>query len=142
MNNTIFHLFVYGSLRSGFRNPAYQYLSRYFRLLGDATVKGKLYDMGQYAAAVATDEDRFIHGELYEINEPLEFDWAIAQLDDYEGINVEAGETPLYKREAVAAYLNGEERTTWIYWFNGDTAGNPEVVSGDMMQYLQQKNNP
>jgi len=142
MNNTIFQLFVYGSLRSGFRNPAYQYLARYFRLLGDATVKGKLYDMGPYAAAVATEGDRFIHGELYEINEPLEFDWAIAQLDDYEGVNVEAGEVPLYKRETAAAYLNGEERKTWIYWFNGDTSGNPEIISGDMMQYLQQKNNP
>jgi len=98
--------------------------------------------MGQYAAAVATDEDRFIHGELYEINEPLEFDWAIAQLDDYEGVNVEVGEAPLYKREATIAYFNGEERKTWIYWFNGDTAGNPEIMSGDMMQYLQQKNNP
>jgi gamma-glutamylcyclotransferase (GGCT)/AIG2-like uncharacterized protein YtfP len=140
MKNNIFQLFVYGSLRSGFRNPAYQYLARYFHLLGDATVKGKLYDMGEYAAAIATNEERFIHGELYEINEPSEFDWAIAQLDDYEGINMEAGEHPMYKREAVNAYLNGTEQKTWIYWFNSDTSGYPEVTSGDMMQYLQQKN--
>jgi len=140
MNNNIFQLFVYGSLRSGFRNPAYQYLSRYFRLLGDATVKGKLYDMGEYAAAVSTDEERFIHGELYEVNEPLEFDWAISQLDDYEGINVEVGERPLYIRAAVSAYMNGAESKTWIYWFNGNTDGYPEVMSGDMMEYLQQKN--
>src|SRR5438552_7310903 len=100
MSNNIFQLFVYGSLRSGFRNPAYQYLARYFHHVGDAMVKGKLYDMGEFAAAVATEKERFIHGELYEINEPSEFDWAIAQLDDYEGINVEAGERPLYKREA------------------------------------------
>ena len=139
MNNDIFQLFVYGSLRSGFRNPAYEYLARYFRLIGDATVKGKLYDMGEYAAAIATEEEKFIHGELYEIKEPAEFDWAMAQLDDYEGINVEVGERPLYIREAVTAYINGDERKTWIYWFNGDTDRYPEVVSGDMMQYLQQK---
>ncbi len=142
MNNDIYQLFVYGSLRSGFRNPAYQYLTRYFHLVGDAVVKGKLYDMGEYAAAIATDEERFIHGELYAISDPAEFDWAIAQLDDYEGINVEAGERPLYKREAVHAYWNDKSSETWIYWFNGETGGNPEVLSGDMKQYLQQKNKP
>ena len=140
MNNKISQLFVYGSLRSGFRNPAYKYLARYFRLLGEATVKGKLYDMGEYAAAIATDEERFIHGELYEINEPNEFDWAIAQLDDYEGVSVEVGEHPLYKREAATAYLDGSKSEAWIYWFNGETAGYPEVLSGDMIEYLQQKN--
>ena len=30
--NTTTHLFVYGSLRSGFRNQAYAYLSKYFTL--------------------------------------------------------------------------------------------------------------
>ena len=140
MNNNILRLFVYGSLRSGFRHPAYEYLARYFHLLGNATVKGKLYDMGEYAAAVATDEERFIYGELYEINKAIEFDWAIAQLDDYEGIDSEPGEQPLYKREVVTAYLNGGKIEAWIYWFNGETNGYPEVMSGDMMQYLQQKN--
>ena len=140
MNNNISQLFVYGSLRSGFRNPAYEYLAKYFNLLGDATVKGKLYDMGVYAAAIATDEEKFIHGELYEIKEPAEFDWAIAQLDDYEGVNVEVGEHPLYLREAANAYRNGAKTEAWIYWFNGEITGFPEVVSGDMMQYLQQKN--
>ena len=140
MNNNISQLFVYGSLRSGFRNPAYEYLAKYFNLLGDATVKGKLYDMGVYAAAIATDEEKFIHGELYEIKEPAEFDWAVAQLDDYEGVNVEVGEHPLYIREAANAYLNGAKSEAWIYWFNGEITGFPEVVSGDMMQYLQQKN--
>jgi len=142
MNNTIYQLFVYGSLRSGFRNSAYEYLARYFHLIGDATVKGKLYDMGQYAAAVSTGEEKFIHGELYAINDPAEFDWAIAQLDDYEGVNVEAGEHPLYKREIANVYRDEDESVAWIYWFNGETSGFPEVMSGDMMQYLQQKNNP
>src|SRR5437868_11443738 len=126
MKNTIFHLFVYGSLRSGFRNPAYQYLSRYFNLVGDAVVKGKLYEMGDYAAAISSTEDSFIHGELYAINNPDEFDWAIAQLDDYEGVNVEVGEHPLYIREAASVFMNGQETKAWIYWFNGPTNGRSE----------------
>ena len=142
MKNEINQLFVYGSLRSGFRNPTYQYLTRYFHLAGDAVVKGKLYDMGDYPAAIACDEEKFISGELYIINNPTEFSWAIAQLDDYEGLNVEVGESPLYKREAVKAYIKGQGSDAWIYWFNGDIIGRPEIISGDLMQYLQQKNKP
>ena len=141
MINSVNKLFVYGSLRSGFGQPAYAYLAKYFHLMGNAVVKGKLFDMGQYAAARPTTENRVIHGELYEINHADEFDWAIGQLDEYEGICVEPGELPLYIREAVKVLFENQEHTAWIYWFNGDTTGCPEVLSGDMLQYLQQKNN-
>ncbi len=142
MSNAINKLFVYGSLRSGFRNPVYNYLTKYFHLLGEAVVNGKLYDMGEYPVAVPADEKYFISGELYAINNPLEFSWAIAQLDDYEGLNAEEGDQPIYKREEVLAYQNGQPVTTWIYWFNGSVAGKPEIESGDLLQYLQKKNKP
>ena len=142
MSISIHKLFVYGSLRSGFRNPVYEYLTKYFHLLGEAVVKGKLYDLGEYPAAASTDEEKFISGELYSINNPLEFSWAIGQLDDYEGLNTEEGETPLYKREEVIAYQKGEPQAAWIYWFNGAMTDKPEIESGDLLQYLQQKNKP
>ena len=142
MSNEIYNLFVYGSLRSGFRNPVYQYLTKYFHLVGEAVVKGKLYDLGDYPAATATDEEKFISGELYSINNPLEFSWAMGQLDDYEGLNAEEGEPALYKREEVIAYRKGEPHTAWIYWYNGDVSGKPEIESGDLLQYLQKKNKP
>ena len=142
MNNEINQLFVYGSLRSGFRNPVYEYLTRYFHLVGEAIVKGKLFDKGDFPVAAATMEDKFISGELYAINNPKEFSWAIEQLDDYEGLIVEVGESPLYKREPVTAYHNGKGIPAWIYWFNGSIEGLPEIFSGDLLQYLQQKNKP
>ena len=142
MGNENYKLFVYGSLRSGFRNPVYEYLTRYFHLLGEGVVKGKLYDLGEYPAAGATADEKFISGELYNINNPLEFSWAIGQLDDYEGLNTEEGETPLYKREEVIVYKDGEAHTAWIYWYNKDLTGYPVIESGNLMQYLQQKNKP
>ena len=142
MKQDIYQLFVYGSLRSGFRNPVYEYLTRYFHLLGEAVVKGKLYDSGEFPVAAATKDEKFISGELYAINNPAEFSWAIEQLDDYEGINVEAGETPMYKREAVTVYQRGNASEAWIYWFNGPVSQFPEIPSGDLLQYLQQKNKP
>ncbi len=140
MNEKIHNLFVYGSLRSGFHNPAYQYLSKYFTLLGNATVKGKLFEKGDYPVAIPTNEEKFIAGELYSINNEGEFSYAIGQVDDYEGVHVEAGETPLYKREPVTILHNYQQYTAWIYWFNGTVDGLAEIASGDVLQYFKDKN--
>jgi gamma-glutamylcyclotransferase (GGCT)/AIG2-like uncharacterized protein YtfP len=140
MNNETHLLFVYGSLRSGFHHPAYGYLSRYFNLMGGARVKGSLYDMGEYPVAIPSDNEKYITGELYTIKNPVEFDYAIGQLDDYEGIYAEAGQTALYKRETAAVLLNDQYYIAWIYWFNGNVNGFAEIASGDVLQYLQQKN--
>ncbi len=142
MKSSVYRLFVYGSLRSGFRNPAYEYLTRYFHLLGEAVVQGKFYDKGEYPVAVPAFDDSFIHGELYEANSVEEFSWAIDQLDDYEGLNVEAGETPLYKRALINAFQKGEPSEGWIYWYNGSVANMPEIAVGDVLRYLNEKNKP
>lgn len=133
-------LFVYGSLRSGFQHPAYAYISRYFSLVGDGKVKGLLYDMGDYPAAVPSENEQFIIGELYRINNPDELAWAMAQLDDYEGVHSENGEPALYRREEVNVFLNDKETMASIYWFNGSTAGKELIESGDVLQFMQQKN--
>jgi gamma-glutamylcyclotransferase (GGCT)/AIG2-like uncharacterized protein YtfP len=138
-NPGIYHLFVYGSLRSGFRSPVYEYISRFFKFIGDAKVKGRLYDMGSYPAGIATADDHFIIGELYQAKNEHEFSWAIGQLDDYEGVSVEADEVQLYRREVADVFINGETVKAWIYWFNGDVVGRPEITSGDMMEYLHKK---
>ncbi len=138
-NPGIYQLFVYGSLRSGFRGPAYEYISRFFVLIGEAKVRGKIFDMGSYAAGIATNESKFITGELYKAKQENEFSWAIGQLDDYEGVSVEADEVQLFRREITEVYSNGQVTHAWIYWFNGDTSGRPLIASGDMLEYLQHK---
>ena len=142
MSTTSSKIFVYGSLRSGFRNPADEYLTRYFKYSGEALVKGKFFDAGSYPVALATNDEHFILGELYTMNSEEEFSWAFTQLDDYEGLNVEVGETPLYKRSLVEVYQNGETQIAWIYWYNQSVDGMPEIETGDVMRYLQQKNQP
>ncbi len=140
MNNEVYHLFVYGSLRSGFRSEAYAYLSRYFTLVAEGVVRGTLYNKGSFPVAVPTEENKFITGELYLLNNPAEFDWAIDQIDDYEGLHVETGEKPLYTR-ALADVITGNGTTkAWIYWYDGSVAGYPELETSDVLEYLQQRN--
>ena len=139
MNNPNTQLFVYGSLRSGFKNDAYHYLSKYFNLVGEGVVKGKLYDNGNYPVAVATTDENFLVGELYSVKTEAEFFWAIEQLDDYEGLNVEANETPLYVRVQTIVYINNEQTTAWVYWYNKPVSSFAEIASGDLMEYLNNK---
>ena len=139
MNTDSIHLFVYGSLRSGFRNPAYEYLTRYFTYKGEAIAQGKFLENGAVPVAIPSTEEKFILGELYTLQNKEEFSWAFVQLDDYEGLNTEPGETPLYKREKVKVYQPGETGEAWIYWYNGITEGLKEIETGDVMKYLQQK---
>ncbi len=138
-NPGVFQLFVYGSLRRGFHSPVYEYISGFFTFAGEAKVRGKLFDMGNYLAGVAANDDNFIIGEMYYANNENEFPWAIGQLDDYEGINAEAGEVQLFRRELTEVYINDQTTQAWIYWYNGDVSGRKVITSGDIIQYLQQK---
>ena len=137
-NTGNYQLFVYGSLLSGFKSPAYDYISQFFDLVGEGKVKGLLFDMGEYPAAVPADfHDSFIEGELYTIRNHQEFSWAIAQLDDYEGVLVEANQAALYRREAVQVVTDaGVTTTAWIYWYNGDVSGRPRIESGNLLNYI------
>jgi len=139
---TTYQLFVYGSLRSGFRNPAYHYLTQYFHLLGDAVVKGQFFDHGSHPVAIPTNNEHYIIGELYVVNNMEEFAWAMGQLDDYEGLNAEVGEQPLYRRELVEAFQEGKPSAAWIYWYNQPVDGMPLIETGDVLKYLQEKNKP
>src|SRR6185295_2212497 len=138
-NPGIYQLFVYGSLRSGFKSPVYEYISRFFSFAGDAKVRGKLFDMGSYPAGLPTNDNHFIVGELYEAKNIPEFSWAIGQLDDYEGVSVEPDEVQLYRREIVDVIVESSTTSAWIYWYNGSVEGKPFIESGDLIQYLQQK---
>jgi gamma-glutamylcyclotransferase (GGCT)/AIG2-like uncharacterized protein YtfP len=142
MEASTYQLFVYGSLRSGFRNPVYQYLTQYFHLLGEAVVKGQFFENGSHPVAIPTNKEHFITGELYMVNNQEEFAWAMEQLDDYEGLNVEEGEQPLYRRELVDAFQSGLASKAWIYWFNHSVDGMPAIETGDVLKYLREKNKP
>lgn len=134
-----YHLFVYGSLRKGFHHPAYRYVSDHFDLIGDARVKGILYDLGDFPAALPTLEEQFIIGELYRIRDKDEFSWAIAQLDDYEGVDPEIGELPLYRRDIVSVFCGNSVTDAWIYWYCGDVTGCPVISSGDVLAYRNER---
>lgn len=139
MENNITNLFVYGSLRSGFCHPAYEYISKYFSLISAGRVKGLLYDLGDYPAAIVTSEEAFVTGELYKVKDDNEFQHAIELLDIYEETGKEEGDGELYKRKITEVIYNNTTASAWIYWYNKSIVGQPLIPSGDVMDAIEVK---
>src|SRR5262245_62471036 len=94
------HLFVYGSLLSSIGHPSGERLRNEARLLGAASMPGRLYRVDWYPGLVeAAAGDSRVHGEVYALADPV---GSLAWLDEYESI--EPG------KEAGHEYLRAERR--------------------------------
>lgn len=128
------NLFVYSSLLKGFHKSSYNYITQFFSFSSNAKVKGIASDLEGELFATSSENNSFIEGELYSLNDEHDFSYVIGQLDDYEGLIVEQGEKPAYRRELATVYKDdGELTKAWIYWFNGDVSGKSIVASGDIV---------
>lgn len=97
--------------------------------------------MGDYPVAKPSNDNNFIIGELYTITNKEAFDFAIAQLDDYEGLNGEEGEVSIYTRTIDDIFINETVEKAWVYWFTGDVTNKPIIKGGDVLAYVEQKKN-
>jgi gamma-glutamylcyclotransferase (GGCT)/AIG2-like uncharacterized protein YtfP len=109
------HLFVYGTLRRGSNNKFARLLAKQGHFVSEARVPGRLYDLGRYPGAVASDQpDQWIHGEVFSVDNAL-----LTALDEYEGAEFE---------RAMAPTIG-----CWIYWYVGSAPGRL-IASGDWSQ--------
>lgn len=130
-------LFVYSSLLKGLPTPDYEYISKYFNFISHGKTKGRLSIMENIVVGTPSEENEYITGELYEIKQQEHFSFAIGQLDEYEGVNPEPPQEPLYKRSTtVVMKEDGEEVSSWVYWYNGNVDGLQVVESGNMLDFI------
>jgi len=114
-------LFVYGTLLSTAGHPMGARLRREARLLGEASVQGRLYRVGKYPGLVedADPQDR-VHGEVYALKSPA---IALAWLDAYEGIVPGTRDQNEYERiERPVRLASGEHMTAWVYLYRKKVA--------------------
>jgi gamma-glutamylcyclotransferase (GGCT)/AIG2-like uncharacterized protein YtfP len=108
------HLFVYGTLLSAAGHPMGDRLRRESRLVGVASIEGKLFNLGRYPGLVeAPGAGTRVHGEVYALSAPAtSLEW----LDAYEGIVPDRPDRNDYARvERLAQLASGEALTTWVY---------------------------
>jgi gamma-glutamylcyclotransferase (GGCT)/AIG2-like uncharacterized protein YtfP len=128
-------VFVYGTLREGFRNPGRDILTTHGRRVDHARVEGTLYDMGAFPVLVpARAPDDRVLGEVYRLDrEPAR---GLARLDRYEGLE---GPEPLpYERRRRTVELeDGGEADAWVYVWTGELEDATRVPDGDYTTWLR-----
>ena len=126
-------LFVYGTLRRG--QPLHPYLAgSRTRFVGEGVIPGRLFDLGDYPAAIA-DSRRFstIRGEVHELLVPEEI---LPVLDEVEGFDPGRRETSLFERvEATVELENRRTLKAWVYFYKRTLLGATEIPNGDYIRY-------
>jgi gamma-glutamylcyclotransferase (GGCT)/AIG2-like uncharacterized protein YtfP len=114
-------LFVYGTLMRGFHGAPGWHRDARARYAGRGRVKGRLYDMGAYPAAVfAASSGDYVHGELYELRNPA----ALERLDQYE--------SAVFLRRLVEVLPEeGPPVTAWAYSLNRPAPAFRLIPGGD-----------
>jgi gamma-glutamylcyclotransferase (GGCT)/AIG2-like uncharacterized protein YtfP len=122
-------LFVYGTLRKGFRLHRHL-LNLGATFVGEAKVRGELFDLGPYPGAKASADGYHIHGELYRLRRPVD---DLEILDEIEEYVPDAPAQSQFIRASVDVMLNGSaSRTAWIYWLGPKAPSiRQRVESGD-----------
>lgn len=112
-------LFVYGTLLSTAGHPMGARLRRQARLLGEASMQGRLYRVSSYPGLVGTaDAHARVHGELYALNNPA---MALKWLDAYEGIMPGSHDQNGYERiERPVRVDSREDVAAWVYLYRKD----------------------
>jgi gamma-glutamylcyclotransferase (GGCT)/AIG2-like uncharacterized protein YtfP len=120
------YLFVYGTLRGDAGHRAAGMLARRAREVGPGRVRGRLYDLGAYPAAVRSPHPHHrVRGLVYRMEVGLR-EVLLADLDRYEG-----GE---YRREVARVVLeDGESVQAWVYFYAGTPPPGREIGSGDYL---------
>jgi gamma-glutamylcyclotransferase (GGCT)/AIG2-like uncharacterized protein YtfP len=123
-------LFVCGTLRPKLLTPQVKPLLGRFRHVSAATVRGRLYHLGEYPGAVLAETDGVIHGDLLELFDAPGL-WP--ELDAYESFKPNDLPGSLFVRTRCQAWLpDGPSHVCWIYVYNQAlTAAARWIESGD-----------
>ncbi len=109
------NLFVYGTLHPDHAPREIAATVRTFRLLGAATMRGRVCDLGSYPALTLEGDDQ-VFGTLYAIADDPQI---LAALDAYENFRPEDPASSLFVRvEQVATMQDRSQRLCWVYVYN------------------------
>ena len=123
------YLFVYGTLRRGYKLSIQSQVSKHLRYIGKAKVKAALYDLGAYPGAVKGDGSNEVVGDVFEVGSP---ELVLSFLDEYEGEEYQRVETRVRLR-------SGKWITAWMYWYKGEPQEKQRIYYKDYFNYLKNK---
>jgi gamma-glutamylcyclotransferase (GGCT)/AIG2-like uncharacterized protein YtfP len=116
------HLFVYGTLHPDRAPAEIASAVRHLRLVGPATIQGKLYDLGPYPAVVPSpNPNDKVPGTIFALpGDPA----ILTALDHYEDYRPADPARSLFVRTQCTAALNdGSHLDCWVYRYNRELPG-------------------
>jgi gamma-glutamylcyclotransferase (GGCT)/AIG2-like uncharacterized protein YtfP len=127
-------LFTYGTLRPDLWPAALRRILPELRCLGTATVRGRLYDLGPYPAAILdAAADERIRGEVLELPPGTS---VLSVIDTYEECcPADAAESLFLRLRCDAEFADGRVLNCWIYVYNRDPGSVPLVPDGDYLRW-------
>ncbi len=127
-------LFVYGTLRKAFAHPLSLFIEKNSVFAGTGTVRGNLYDLGEYPGAVPA-KTNLVWGEVYVLNKNIS-QRVLAKLDEYEGYLKNEKNKSLFAREWITVKLTNEQTTeAWMYWYQHPVDEATRIASGDYVAH-------
>jgi len=126
-------VFIYGTLRAGEANDIGEAAARNDiaapTLLGSATVRGRLFDFGNYPGLVVDEAGVDVRGDVYEIDDAL-----VAVLDEIEAVY--PGVEDRFVARDVMVKVDGNVVNCRFYPVApGAVKGLPEIRSGDWVEH-------
>ena len=128
------HLFVFGTLLSGYDHPMARRLSAEAELVGAARCRGRLYLVRHYPGMVLSeDAGDVVHGEVFRMRDPQGL---LRVLDKYEGCGPGATQPTEYLRQQVTVALDdGRALQAWTYVYNWPVEQLPRIASGKFLEH-------
>ena len=117
------YIFLYGTLLPELAPAKMAAAVGQLRVVGPATVPGRLYDLGNYLGAVLGGRSR-IRGRVFELPAKKS---VLKSFDDYEG-------TEYIRKKCRALLQDGRKLTCWIYEYNRDPGPAKLVPGGDYLR--------
>lgn len=128
------HVFFYGTLMSPFNRPGRQRVNPQLNYTGRGTIRAALFDLGIYPAAVPTQDESVVWGEVYEAQDPTT---VLATLDELEGHRPSEPERSLYTRVMTdVTFEDGRVQPAWVYFYNAPLGRAERIQSGDYLEHL------
>ncbi|MGH9549837.1 MAG: gamma-glutamylcyclotransferase family protein [Terriglobales bacterium] len=111
------HLFVYGTLEPAHAPAEIAAAVRHLRRVGSGSVRGRLYDLGDFPGAVVSrTSPSVIKGKVFELPEDEQ---VLSSIDTYEGFDPNHPQGSLFVRKRWPVTLaDGSRMTCWIYTYN------------------------
>ncbi|MDX1334718.1 MAG: gamma-glutamylcyclotransferase family protein [Gammaproteobacteria bacterium] len=128
------YLFVYGTLRYGVNHRNGRLLMEQADYIGEATVRGYLYDIGLYPGLVLSrGRGQRITGDIFRLRHPRQL---LSILDEYEECAPGYARPQEYRRVKTLANLkNGGRVLAWVYEYRHPLRRHKRIIHGDYLRY-------